>query len=217
MNNAAWQDFEVALLAMDRIRARALLRTERLEEAVVSSLESLVIPSLEQIGIRWEAGEISLAQVYMAGRIAEELVDEFLPPMSPQRTDQPKIAIAVLEDCHALGKRIVISALRASGYELTDFGHGLTAVDLARRVKREGVQILLISVLMLHSALRVAELRKLLGDSGDCAGWLPPRLIVGGAPFLFDSRLWRDVGADAMGRNAAEAVSLVKEAVEEQK
>ena len=214
MNNESWQDFEEALLAMDRVRARALLRTKRLEAAGVSFLESLVSPSLEQIGARWETGEISLAQVYMAGRIAEELIDECLPPMSPQRTDQPKMAIAVLEDYHALGKRIVLSALRASGYELADFGHGLTASDLARRVKVEGVRILLISVLMLPSALRVADLRKLLGVA--CDG-RPPWLIVGGAPFLFDSRLWRDVGADAMGRNAAEAVSLVKKAVEEQK
>ena len=35
------------------------------------------------------------------------------------------------------------------------------------------------------------------------------RVIVGGAPFLFDDKLWREVGADAMGRNAAEAVALV--------
>ena len=41
------------------------------------------------------------------------------------------------------------------------------------------------------------------------------RVVVGGAPFLFGENLWRGVGADAMGRNAAEAVTLVSEWMEE--
>ena len=43
------------------------------------------------------------------------------------------------------------------------------------------------------------------------------RVIVGGAPFLFDDKLWREVGADAMGRNAAEAVTLVSDWMREMK
>jgi methanogenic corrinoid protein MtbC1 len=33
---------------------------------------------------------------------------------------------------------------------------------------------------------------------------------VGGAPFLFDNQLWQEVGADAMGNSAAEAVTIVE-------
>jgi methanogenic corrinoid protein MtbC1 len=33
---------------------------------------------------------------------------------------------------------------------------------------------------------------------------------VGGAPFLFDDQLWQEVGADAMGSSAVEAVAIVE-------
>ena len=32
---------------------------------------------------------------------------------------------------------------------------------------------------------------------------------VGGAPFRLDTGLWQEVGADATGRNSAEAIALV--------
>jgi trimethylamine corrinoid protein len=35
------------------------------------------------------------------------------------------------------------------------------------------------------------------------------RIVVGGAPFRFDAELWRQVGADAMGRTAADALDIV--------
>jgi methanogenic corrinoid protein MtbC1 len=33
---------------------------------------------------------------------------------------------------------------------------------------------------------------------------------VGGAPFLFDDQLWQEVGADAMGKSASDAVAIVE-------
>ena len=52
-----------------------------------------------------------------------------------------------------------------------------------------------------EKALKVKELRELLGsDVG---------IVVGGAPFRFDPLLWREVGADAFGRTAADAVNIV--------
>jgi len=38
---------------------------------------------------------------------------------------------------------------------------------------------------------------------------------VGGAPFIFDPNLWQEVGADAMGRNAADAIKLLQKYEEE--
>jgi methanogenic corrinoid protein MtbC1 len=58
---------------------------------------------------------------------------------------------------------------------------------------------------MLPSALQVREVR-----AGLWAAGANVRVIVGGAPFRLDTQLWREVGADAMGRNAAEAIELVR-------
>ena len=85
-------------------------------------VDQVVVPALEQIGLAWEKGDVALSQVYMSGRICEELVEQVLPPSDPDRKHQPRSAIVVLCDYHMLGKRIVYSQMRASGFELFDYG-----------------------------------------------------------------------------------------------
>jgi len=167
-------------------------------------VEKLVAPALESIGTAWQRGSVALSQVYLSGRMCEELVDMILPRADPRRKDQPRMAIVALEDHHRLGKRIVYSVLRASGFELLDYGHGVEVGDLVSRVTGDGVRILLVSTLMLRSALRVKEVRGRLQDLGH-----EVRLVVGGAPFIFDEQLWVEVGADAMGVSASDAVGIV--------
>ncbi|MCK9579782.1 MAG: cobalamin-dependent protein [Methanoregula sp.] len=198
-------EMQNALLAVDRVRAGRIVKEACTTGSPFVCMETLVVPALEEIGRRWENGDVALSQVYMSGRICEEIVDRMLPPGDSRRVNQPKMAIAVLEDHHTLGKRIVVSVLRAGGYEIADYGHGVTVDDLVLQVTRDNVQILLISTLMLPAALRAKEailqIRKALPGT---------KVIVGGAPFNFDPVLWQEVGADAMGRTASDTLGLVK-------
>ena len=196
-------EMELALLALDRVAVKRLLREVGAGAAPLQRVEGLIVPVLERIGAGWEAGSVALSQVYMSGRLCEELVDSVLPPGDASRKDFPPMAIAVLEDYHLLGLRIVYSALRASGFSLLNYGR-IDLEPLVARVKADEIRILLISTLMLPAALRVKDLKARLIAEG-CR----PRLIVGGAPFRFDDRLWLDVGADAVGGTAAEAVAAV--------
>ena len=198
-------EMESALLAVDRVRAGKIVRNSCTPGSPFLCLESLIVPALEGVGRRWEAGDAALSQVYMSGRICEEIVDSMLPPGDSRRVNQPQMAIAVLEDHHTLGKRIVVSVLRAGGFEVTDYGHGVTVDDLVSKVTRDKVKILLISTLMLPAALRakeaIAQIKKALPGT---------KVIVGGAPFNFDPGLWKEIGADAMGRSASDTLELVK-------
>lgn len=196
-------ELERALLALDRLRARALLSPTGDPTTAMARIEALLVPAMEHIGENWEQGQVALSQVYMSGRICEGLVDALLPAAGSGRKDQPKLAVAVLEDYHLLGKRMVYSALRASGYALLDYGR-IDVVPLAQRAVEDGVEVLLVSTLMLPSALRVGALRSELMRLGS-----PAKIVVGGAPFRLDERLWREVGADAAGTSAADAVAIV--------
>lgn len=197
-------EFEKALLALDRLAARSLILEAAKSFEPIAIAEQLITPALESIGTGWEDGRVALSQVYMSGRICEELVDIILPPADPRRKGQPTMAIGCLEDHHSLGKRIVYSILRAGGFELKDYGHGIEAGELVRRASEDGVRILLISVLMLRSALKVKEVREGINARSPAV-----QIVVGGAPFIFDNDLWKEVGADAMGQNASEALELV--------
>lgn len=205
----AVDELEESLLGLDRVAIERILRGDNQDQTAMLKIENIVLPALERIGDGWEEGRVSLAQVYMSGRICEEMIDRILPPSHPDRKDQPKMAIVVLDDHHLLGKKIIYSALRASGYELLNYGQ-MDVETIVKKVKEDGIKLLLISVLMLPSALMVKQLKEALNRES-----LNIKLLVGGAPFRFDKHLWQEVGADAMGSNPAEAVELVGKLSEE--
>ncbi|HOZ12149.1 MAG TPA: cobalamin-dependent protein [Thermotogota bacterium] len=198
-------DFENALLKIDRINAASIFRGFTQESKEFHPVEQLVVGSLDRIGEKWELGTVSLAQVYMSGRICEELIDEYLPKAKVNRKDSPRIAIALLIDRHALGKKIVTSLLRAAGYEVTDFGDGLTPERIVEKTIESRIEILLISTLMYVSALKVEELRGQFDREG-----YRVKIIVGGAPFRLDEGLWERVGADAGSRTASDVFDLLE-------
>ncbi len=193
-----------ALESLDRPRIEELFRLAVGRQAPLQVIENLIVPALVEIGEAWADGRVALSQVYMSSRICEELVARLLPPSVPVRKGQLRQAIAVLGDYHLLGKRIVLSVLRASGFDILDYGR-MEADELVDRALADDLQILLISVLMLPSALKVREVRAAFEERRR-----PIRIGVGGAPFLFDDGLWREVGADAMGRNAADGIAMVR-------
>ncbi len=196
--------FRESLENLDRINANSIFQQALNDLTPIQVVEQVVVPALELIGTAWEAGYVALSQVYMSGRFCEELVERVLPAADPDRKQQPRSAIVVLDDYHMLGKRIVYSVMRASGFELFDYAR-MDVDELLQRVLADKIRLLLISVLMLPSALKVREVCSRLK-----AADLGVFVVVGGAPFLFDSKLWQEVGADAVGHNATDAVIIAK-------
>ncbi len=196
--------FRDALESLDRAQADALFQQALQQYSPIAAVEKLVVPALEQIGTAWHEGSVALSQVYMSGRFCEALVERVLPASDPDRKHQPRSAIVVLSDYHDLGKRIVYSVMRASGFEVFDYGR-LDVDELVERAVADRLRVLLISVLILPSALKVREVCTQLKARG-----ADIKVVVGGAPFLFDDQLWREVGADAMGKSAADAVAIVE-------
>lgn len=201
--NELLDEFEQALLAVDAVAAGDVFDRWGVTSPPSEFLDRIIVPALDRIGDGWAEGSVSLAQVYMSGRICEKLVVAIIPRDAPPVRSHPKIAIVVLEDRHILGKTIVYSFLKSCGFSLLDYGC-LGVEDTVKRVIDDKVEVLLVSTLMLPSALRVKDLRKQLD-----ALHADVKIVVGGAPFRFDETLWKEVGAYAMGRTAFDAVSVL--------
>lgn len=186
--------------AVGAVIARALVAASPLQVA-----EYLIGPVLNRLGDGWSSGTVALSQLYLGGRLCEEQIIALLPDTDLVRADAPRVGIAALVDRHALGKRIVATFLRIAGYPVIDYGVGITPEQLAASARVDGLDVLLVSTLMLPSALQVERLTALLRDHR-------VKVFVGGAPFRFDPELWRAVGADGMGSNASDALTLVQSA-----
>lgn len=194
---------QAALIAVDRGVVRKVFTAGVNALGPVQFMENVVVIVMDRIGESWEAGELSLSQVYMAGRICEELSLSVLPDSHADRRSDPSVALGVFEDRHQLGKQLVHSVLRNGGCRVQDLGR-VTLNDAIATVRTGTVEVLLLSCLMLSSALRIERLCATIHAEN-----LPVKIIVGGAPFRFDENLWREVGADAMGRTASQALTLI--------
>lgn len=192
--------FTQALLAADRIQAAAIFQTAREQYTSAQLMDQLIAPALEQIGDGWDQGEVALSQVYMSGRICEELINTIPHNSSSELINPLRVAVAVLDDYHFLGKRMVYSVLRAGGYPVHDYDR-VTVDELVQRAGQDNLDVLCISTLMLPSALRISQVTRQLAGS--------VKVVVGGAPFRFDPQLWQEVGAHAMGATASDAPRLI--------
>lgn len=204
------QDLELAILSVNQEEAESIIIEAFKYDTPIKIVGDLISTTLKRIGDLWESGVVSLSQVYLSGVMCEKIITNVIPPKDSLWINHPKMAIGVFEDFHMLGKRIIYSVLRASGIEITDLGGGLKTESILKIVKEENIKILLLSVLMLPSALRIKELSEKLA-------LLDVKLVVGGAPFRFDEELWKEVGAYACGKDSAEALEIVLKLIGEEK
>ena len=202
-------EFEKALLSLDKIETKRLLNNENINLTPNEIVSQIVVPAMERIGESWQEGNLALSQIYMSGRICETLIDELLDSSSNKRKNQPNMGIAVLDDFHFLGKRIIHSQIRSAGFEIKDYGRK-TVEGLVSSIIEDKIEIIFISTLMYPSALSIKLVKEKLSD-------LAPKvkIIVGGAPFNMDKKLWKEVGADAMGSDGVEALKFINQIIEE--
>jgi len=203
------KDLKEALLSLNRVMAEKILKKLKKQNSTLFLVENVFIPVIEDIGIGWENGDHALSQVYWSSLYFEDWVDQEINLGFAQKSNHPKMAIAVLEDYHGLGKKIVLSIMRASGFDLIDFGIGISVDDLVQKTIDEQIEILLISTLMLPSVLRIADVTGKLKEKGH-----EVKMIVGGAPFRFDRELWKNTDADLMVGNAGDVVGVINGLIE---
>ncbi len=68
-------DFMQTLLSLDRLSAKQMLDNHTRQITPIKFIETIAVPALERIGDDWEKGNLALSQIYMSGRICEELID----------------------------------------------------------------------------------------------------------------------------------------------
>ena len=117
------ESLEDALLAMDRGAASRIIEAAASAPGAGSAslADEIIVPALTSIGDQWESGAVALSQVYMAARILEEVLGDRLEPI-PVPPGTLRIGIGVLEDYHALGKRIIHAVLASAGRDVVDLG-----------------------------------------------------------------------------------------------
>lgn len=139
-----------------------------------------LMTAMDTVGIEFGAGRIFLPQVVKAAAVMNKAV-EFLTPYitnnSAATTSRPKMVLATVKgDVHDIGKNIVATVMRCSGFEVIDLGVMVEAKTIVETAIANNAALIGLSGLITPSLNEMCNVAKLLQERGSK---IP--LFVGGA------------------------------------
>ena len=169
-----------------------------------------LLPGMEVVGKKFGAHEIFLPELLIAARAMNAGIDLLKPLfIKGEMPTQGKVVIGTVKgDLHDIGKNLVGIMLKGAGYEVVDVGCDVAANVFVDTAEAEGASVVGLSALLTTTMIGMKDVVELVQSRG-----LQDQIkvIVGGAPL---SKAFADeIGADAYGYDAGNAVEIVKELV----
>jgi len=194
----------------DRRGAISLLEEWTSANAIENLLSDVLEPVLLQIGEEWYAeGSVSIAQSYVAAKIAEDAFAMIIAGTprgsNAEATKGPVVIGNIEDDFHSLGRRMIVTFLKADGWIVHDLGNDVPPKVFVDKAEEIGARVIGASAMTRTTAHKILGLRDEI-DSRGLKGRI--QLAVGGAAFLACSDLVQEVGADGTASNALSAVKL---------
>jgi excisionase family DNA binding protein len=135
-----------ALLAGEEARFRELVGELVLDGVTMQEIcDHLFAPILAEIGERWMAGEIGIAEEHRASTICERAIGRWssTPPGRPRGV---AVVCSPPEDEHQLPGHMATAVLRERRWRVHHLGIGVPIDEVASLATREGAHLIVISV-----------------------------------------------------------------------
>jgi len=173
-------------------------------------LDDGLIAGMSVVGDRFRDHEIFLPDVLLAARAMYAGMDLLKPLLI--REGIPSIGRVVVGsvrgDLHDIGKNLVGIMLKGAGFDVIDLGHDVAPEKMVATAIEQDATVIGMSALLTTTMPVMGDVVRLLRERQPDGGI---RTIVGGAPVT--AAFAREIGADAYGFDAANAVNVVKELV----
>jgi methanogenic corrinoid protein MtbC1 len=198
-----------ALLEMKSDKAKAAVE-DCLQNGIAGNiiLKTLGDAMLE-VGKRFDARKLFLPQVVISGRIMDEsskiIFDSLGGTDADTMGEAGTIVIGTIEgDIHDLGKNIVATMLKTSGFNVIDLGKDIPAKKFIETAKERNANIIACSALMSSTMPFLRDVVE-LSDSDKF------KILVGGAPV--SQKYADEIGADAYAKDALDAINVARKLV----
>ena len=182
-------------------------------------MNDLLIPALDEVGDRFEAGTFFLPQLMAAAEAARagfDLVKERLSAVRAQQgekngqggaavsEDKGAICLATVQgDIHDIGKNIVKMLLENYGYRIYDLGRDVAPEAVLACVRAHDVPLVGLSALMTTTVPAMRATIELLHAEAPGV-----KVMVGGA--VLTPEYAETIGADAYAKDAAAAAKIAE-------
>jgi len=184
---------------------------EGLEKGVnpVDAIEKGLARGIMKVGDDFGEGVVFLPELIMAADVMKqgtEILDERIRSAGTERKTLGKIVIGTVKgDIHDIGKSVVAAVLQANGFDVTDIGTDVAVEDFIKAVRTHEAQCLGMSTLLTLPLQIMGEVIERMKGEGlrDTV-----KVMVGGCPVT--QEFAEEIGADAVGFDAADAVKKAK-------
>jgi len=211
MTNKIYETATEAVIKGDDVLA-AEMANKGLQEGI-DPLELLTqgfIPGINQIGDMFDTGTVFIPGLILASKAMQKATDIINAAMpESNRQVQGRFVIGTVEgDVHDIGKTIVVSLLKANGFEVRDLGRDVSAARFIEEAEDFKADIIGSSSLLTTTMPAQQKLEDELKKAGLKERY---KTMVGGAPV---TQRWANrIGADAYAENATVCVKMAKELV----
>ncbi len=163
-----------------------------------------------EVGNYFEQGVLSLPELIYSSEVMKDVTERVMSLFEGETVNHGKIVIATVEgDIHDIGKNIVVSTLRASGFEVVDLGREVPVNKIIEKAEEEGADIIGTSALLTSTLTEQRKLEIMLRDLGLRDKYTT---MAGGAPCT--PRWTKRIGADIYSEDAIDAVKRAIEIME---
>ena len=191
----------------DRVRE---LTEQRLSEggSAVEILNEGLIAGMGIVGERFKKLEVYVPEVLVAARAMNWGVEVLKPAL--KREDVAFLGTVVIGtvkgDVHDIGKNLVTMMMEGAGFKVIDLGTNVPAEGFLDSIRKHNPDIVGMSALLTTT---MSEFKKTIDAFQEAGLRDNVKVMVGGAPVNESYAL--QVGADAYGETAVEAVEKARE------
>ena len=178
---------------------------EGIEPAKV--LKEGIVPGIERAGELWHENVYFMPDVVLSAEAFKSAMNVIEPRLSELETKKHgTIMVGVVAgDMHDLGKSIVLAMLTGAGFKVIDIGVDIPAESFIEKIKEHNPDIIGIGCYMTTTMLCLKDVMKYLGENGLRDN---VKVMIGGVPTT--QHFADEIGADAWGRDALDAVDKAK-------
>lgn len=177
------------------------------ENPAMDVVEKIIIPSLDEVGRRFEKGEIFLPQLMQSAQTVQRAFEVLKAALLKEGMDVPQKGTVILAtvqgDVHDIGKNIVRVVLENYGFNVIDLGRDVPPEAIVEAAQRHGAKLVGLSALMTTTVPSMQEtIARLKAADPDIV------TMVGGA--VLTEAYAQSIGAGFYGRDAAQAAAIAQ-------